>query len=200
VAHFRRSLSLAPTRGSTKLQGTNLTLQVASFKPSIVPIEDQTIPRAIPFRLAVSASDPDLPSQTLRYHLLNSPHRPNRYQRRHHLDSAATDPITNNFTVIVIDNGTPALSASQSFTVRLIDADSSVVLSLKPGTPDSRSSTLTFSGTPGLSYVAQYTTNLPGLWLDFATNTAATDGLWSALDPSATNRARFYRARSSGSR
>ncbi|HEV8544366.1 MAG TPA: hypothetical protein VGR78_18405, partial [Verrucomicrobiae bacterium] len=111
--------------------------------------------------------------------------------------SRPSDPATNSFSVMVSDNGTPRLSAVQSFNVILSD-HIAPTLSLATSGTDSHSYVLSLVGTPGAQYVGQYATNLGGLWLDFATNVAASDGRWSVLDPSATNRARFYRARAMG--
>jgi autotransporter-associated beta strand protein len=54
---------------------------------------------------------------------------------------------------------------------------------------------LVFSGWPGYSYVVQFTTKLPAdSWFNLSTNTADANGLWTVLDSTATNAARFYRS------
>jgi hypothetical protein len=56
---------------------------------------------------------------------------------------------------------------------------------------------LFLSGTPGLPTITQFATNLTtSPWFNLSTNTADTNGLWTVTDASATNRQRFYRARS----
>jgi autotransporter-associated beta strand protein len=64
------------------------------------------------------------------------------------------------------------------------------VTRLGPGT-----NSILFSGWPGHHYVIQWSTNLTaGNWFNLSTNTADANGLWSVLDPAATNAARFYRS------
>jgi autotransporter-associated beta strand protein len=56
---------------------------------------------------------------------------------------------------------------------------------------------LDFAGVPGLTYVAQYATNLgpSALWFDLITTNAPSIGVWTFLDDQATNDARFYRCK-----
>ena len=68
------------------------------------------------------------------------------------------------------------------------------VVGLAFGPGGSASNVLTLSGLPGYEYRVQFATNLPGTpWFDLATNIAGPDGLWNAVDLTATNDARFYR-------
>jgi hypothetical protein len=101
-------------------------------------------------------------------------------------------------TVLVMDNGTPSLTASRTFLINVsssLNPGAGPLLSFQAGPFGTHSNTLTLLGVPGLEYVAQYATNLAGPWLDFMTNIADTNGFWSAMDPSATNPIRFYRTR-----
>jgi len=56
---------------------------------------------------------------------------------------------------------------------------------------------LTFAGVPGLTYIAQYATNLgpSALWFDLLTTNAPSSGVWTVIDDNATNDARFYRSK-----
>jgi alpha-galactosidase len=61
---------------------------------------------------------------------------------------------------------------------------------LGPGT-----NSIWFSGWPGYQFVVQWTTDLVGaFWFNLSTNMADANGLWTALDPAATDNARFYRS------
>jgi hypothetical protein len=61
---------------------------------------------------------------------------------------------------------------------------------LSPGT-----NSILFSGWPGYPYVVQWATNLADVfWFNLSTNIADANGLWTILDPAATNIARFYRS------
>jgi hypothetical protein len=180
-------------------QGTNLLLQIVNIRPTLAPIPDQTILSSVSLHLARHMSDPDLPAQALTYRLVNSP--TNALIDTNGVIAwtpAANSPRTNSFTAVVIDSGVPSLSAAQVFSVILSDRAAAPILSLTASAKDSHSYVLSLAGTPGSQYIAQYTTDLPGPWFDFATNTAATGGGWNVLDQAATNRARFYRVRLSG--
>jgi autotransporter-associated beta strand protein len=64
------------------------------------------------------------------------------------------------------------------------------VARLGPGT-----NSILFAGWPGYQYVVQCATNLPAaFWFNLSTNIADANGLWTVLDPGATNTARFYRS------
>jgi autotransporter-associated beta strand protein len=66
-------------------------------------------------------------------------------------------------------------------------------LSLSQAGPGTNS--ILFSGWPGYQYVVQWSTNLAdSAWFNLSTNMPGSDGLWSVLDPTATNDARFYRS------
>ncbi|PWU16613.1 MAG: hypothetical protein C5B50_13155 [Verrucomicrobia bacterium] len=61
----------------------------------------------------------------------------------------------------------------------------------------SSTNTLSFWGVPGLTYVAQYSTNLgpSALWFDLVTTNAPSNGVWTVIDNNATNASRFYRSK-----
>jgi Bacterial cadherin-like domain/Alpha amylase, catalytic domain len=74
-------------------------------------------------------------------------------------------------------------------------ASNNTVIGLLAGVPGAGSATLTFAGVPGYQYVVQFATNLLNdQWITLATNTAGTNGLWQVVDPTATNRQRYYRS------
>jgi hypothetical protein len=102
----------------------------------------------------------------------------------------AQSPSTNLITVVVADNGTPPLSATQSFNVVV----------LRPATPvfaapvfTSGQFQFTISGSVGPDYSVDTATNLPGSWqLLLTTNPAALP--FSLKDSGSTNfPQRYYR-------
>jgi autotransporter-associated beta strand protein len=174
---------------------SNVTLQVINTRPIIAPIPDQTITNHSPFRLAIQATDNDLPAQTLAYTLSPTPFGAS-IDTNGVIDwtpNLLGAPITISLTVLVTDNGTPNLMSSRTFRITVIDRGASTVTSLQPGVPGVHSNTLIFVGFANSTYVTQFATNLPGPWFSFSTNLADTNGFWQVIDPSATNPARFYR-------
>ncbi|MFM2082421.1 MAG: hypothetical protein RL380_1112, partial [Verrucomicrobiota bacterium] len=101
--------------------------------------------------------------------------------------------VADQFTYTVSDGHGGTATGMANLSVITVTGTNSV-LSLQVGVPGSGTNTLTFAGVPGYSYVVQYATNVTGPWQPFSTNTAATNGLWTAIDRNATNATRFYRA------
>jgi autotransporter-associated beta strand protein len=179
-----------------RVGGTNVALQVVNVAPKIQPIPDQTLARSSTLRLAVSATDEDEPAQVLSYFLAQAPPTASiDPQGVITWQPSATDPATNTFTVLVLDNGTPPLSASDTFQVTLQASVpvTSIFINHLPGAGSS-SLTLSVAGAPGSRYVTEFTTDLSAPWLRLGTNVLGADGFWSITDNSATNTERFYRA------
>jgi autotransporter-associated beta strand protein len=174
----------------------NVALKVLNTRPSIAPIADHIATNHSPFEFAVNASDSDLPAQSLSYGLLLSP--PGAKIDAHGVISWTPDlervPATTSFTVLVADSGSPTLVATRTFRVTVGEAGASSVRSIQIGDPGAVSNVLTFAGIPNSTYIAQYATNLPGVWFNLSTNVADANGLWQIIDPSPTNSARFYRS------
>jgi autotransporter-associated beta strand protein len=175
---------------------SNVALQVINTRPVIPPIPRQIVTNFSTFRLAVNATDDDVPAQTLSYALSDPP--PDATVDANGLITwrvaQIRTPLGVSFTVLVTDSGSPSLTSSQTFEVVVLDGGPSPVLSLQPGTPGSDAITLMGAGVPGAQYVMQFATNLPRPWFNFSTNVAGAKGLWSVADTEATNSARFYRA------
>ena len=147
--------------------------------------------------VANPATDPDFPAQTLTWSLLSPPSgavvnatnglfswRP----------AIAQSPSTNPITVVVWDNGMPALSATQNFTVTVTNP-------LPPALSGAALSngffSLLISGDAGPDYVVESCTNLGGgsAWTPTATNPSPSlPFLWS--EPAGANfPPQFYRVR-----
>ncbi|MEI6196079.1 MAG: putative Ig domain-containing protein, partial [Verrucomicrobiota bacterium] len=140
-----------------------------------------------------SASDPDVPVQTITYNQINSPVgaalNPNTgvFNWR---PAVAQSPSTQTVSVVVSDNGVPAMSATQNFSI--------VVSQPAPPVLGSASNTngqfgFWVNGDVGPDYFIQVSTNLAN-WSALATVSAPVPPFF-LMDPNSTNySARFYRA------
>lgn len=102
--------------------------------------------------------------------------------------------VTDMFTYTVTDTNTALSATGNVYIVIGSVTGTNSIVSLKVGVPGAGTNSLQFVGIPNYTYVTQYATNVAGPWLPFSTNTASTNGLWTAVDVNATNVARFYRA------
>src|SRR5204862_204866 len=103
--------------------------------PTLTVPPDQTIPELSTLTVTNTASDADLPANSLTFSLLSGP-------TGVHLDSStglltwtpteAQGPSTNLITVRVTDNGTLALNDTKSFTVVVIELNSPPTLTVPP--------------------------------------------------------------------
>jgi hypothetical protein len=126
-----------------------------------------------------SATDGDVPAQTLTFGLLSGP------------TNAALNPdsgvltwrplvsqanTTNLFTVMVADNGTPSLSATQSFSVTVSPVVRPVISigSLSPG-----QFVLQVNGASGPDYQIQSSTNLKDWSVVFTVDAASMPFAWT---------------------
>jgi hypothetical protein len=176
---------------------SNVLVRVTNTRPLVDPIPDQTVDATGVLSLTVVARDADLPPQTLRYSLTNAPAGATIDGQGTLRWTATTLPsgASTNITVVVTDSGTPNLSASRTFLVRAGTQPGLSAVSLQFGVPAPGANTLTFRGIPSSTYHAEYGLSVLGPWFEFSTATAGADGVWSVVDPSATNVSRFYRAR-----
>lgn len=141
------------------------------------------------------ATDPDLPAQTLSWNLLSPPSgaainsgngvftwRP----------AIAQSPATNAITVQVSDNGTPGMSATQTFIVEVNRPQFPELTVALSGTG---LFSLNVNGDSGPDYIVQCSTNLasPANWVPIFTNLAAAPPFQWA-DPAFSSAPRkFYR-------
>ncbi len=147
--------------------------------------------------LTNSATDPDQPAQTLTWSLLSPPSgaainagngvfswRP----------AIAQSPATNRISWQVIDNGTPAMSATQSFTVTIQPPQ---IPALGMVGVSNNLFSFQISGDAGPDYVVETSTNLAAdsAWLSASTNLSATPP-YDWTDPAAMAAGqKYYRVR-----
>ena len=163
---------------------------------SSAPI-NYTRPAGITLTFANPATDPDYPPQTLTWSLLNAPSgatvNPTNgwFTWRPAIDQS---PSTNPMAVVVWDNGTPPLSATQGFTLTITRPNSPA---LSGATIATGLFSLLINGDPGPDYVVESRSNLAdgSAWLPIATNPAPSlPFVWT--DPAGANAGQqFYRVR-----
>jgi glucosylceramidase len=160
--------------------------------PALVPVPNQTILAGRVLNITNSASDPDVPAQTLAFHLLNAPSGAVIDTNTGLLSwrpAIAQSPSTQAMAVVVSDNGMPSMSATQSFLVTVT----------RPVSPTLASSStngsfgLWVGGDTGPDYTILTSTNLTSWSSLFTTNSPALPWFWS--DTNAHNSPwRYYRA------
>ncbi len=176
--------------------GALALLGPANTEPMLAAIGDRSIIAGQTLNVTNSASDSDVPVQTLTFSLLSAPTNATINATNGIFTwrpTLAQAPSTNLISVSVTDNGTPPLSATQSFQV-IVTTPVSPTFGGKPGLTGGGFS-LQVNGGSGLNYYLQTATNLtpPVTWVTVQTNLSATPP-FTFTDPAATNfNRRFYR-------
>jgi len=189
------------------LAATNVTTWFSGWTPLIVPLNTPPVFTAPPagtnivinagvnLSVIFTATDSDIPAQTLAYSLLagaptgaaiNSSSGEFTWR-----PSVASGDTTNEITVVVTDNGSPNLSATQSFSVIVNPVTQPVAGA--PVYADGQFS-LTITGQAGPDYTLQVSTNLAdGVWTTlFTTNSPPSP--FTFTDPNAgAQPMQFYR-------
>jgi hypothetical protein len=160
--------------------------------PQITGVPDAIIHAGTTFRITNSATDTDFPPNTLTYLLpirpigasLNSTNGVLVWASP--INSAGT---TNHFTVRVTDDGSPPLSASTSFQVRVIPRPQLTAAVISP--PSVR---LTWSSAPQSRYRIYYTGSLSSPnWLPLGGILTSAGSTMTFTDNPGTTAQRFYR-------
>jgi hypothetical protein len=168
--------------------------------PTLAPIANATLTAGQVLSVTNYAADPDLPAESLNWTMHNAPAGATLVGLNatnalfNWRPPIAQSPLTSTVSVVVSDTGTPAMSATQSFTITV----------LRPAQPQlsapvfsSAGFTLSVAGDSGPDYFVEATTNLapPAVWQPISTNLSANPP-FSWTDPAAVNAAqRFYRVR-----
>jgi hypothetical protein len=190
------SISVIVTDNSSPpLRITNtfmVTVLETNSAPVLAAIPDRKIHAGSTFTFTNSASDADLPANTLSYSL--DPGAPANASvgaatgvfqwPTTDADASTTNPIT----VRVTDNGTPEKSDAESFTVTVL---------VRPGiqavTVGSTNTTLTWSAISGASYRVQFSDDLTNTsWTDLVPDVTAAGPVASISDTPVVTQ-RFYR-------
>lgn len=161
--------------------------------PVFAAINDQTINVGSNFQFTASVTDTDLPPQTLTYTLLNGPAsamlntNTGAFSWRPFVTNANT---ANPITLKVADNGTPSMSATQSFTVTVNPLSAPSLGSIAAA---SGQISFSVSGQSGPDYAIETSTNLTQWSNVFITNSPALPFNWT--DDTTNSPQRFYRVK-----
>ncbi|HWH71516.1 MAG TPA: cadherin repeat domain-containing protein, partial [Candidatus Sulfotelmatobacter sp.] len=160
--------------------------------PTLAPIPSQTLYALATLLLTNSATDPDLPGQSLTYSLgAATPAGVTIGATNGVLAWTPADSQvgTANMTVCVTDNGLPPLSQTQTFTVSVLPRPEATIRT------SAGVVSLTWSAIAGTTYRVQSKTNLdPVTWTDLSPEVVASGSTASLTDAAAgTNVTRFYR-------
>jgi hypothetical protein len=124
--------------GSPNLSATNsftVTVNEVNSAPVLTVPANQVINELTTLNVSASATDSDIPANTLTFSLLSPPAGMNINPSTGAISWTPTEaqgPSTNTITVRVTDNGSPNLSATNSFTVTVNEVNSAPVLTV-PG-------------------------------------------------------------------
>ena len=194
VTQLRPTIQMTVNVGGTLGRSLVAKFNLQNSAPSLAPISNRTLNAGITLAITNSATDPDLPYQTLAFSLLNAPANAALNSTNGLFTwrpAAAQAGTTNSLSVIVTDNGTPSLSATQAFSIVVNKLNAPV---LAQTTTSKDAIALQVSGDFGLDYSVQASTNLVDWAMVFATNQPALPFVWT--DPNiAASATRFYRVR-----
>lgn len=168
------------------------TIPLLNTAPVLAAISNQTINVGQTLAFIASATDTDKPPQTLTFSLLSAAANAtlNTNSGAFFWRPQVTDSnTTNSFTLIVADNGTPNLSATQSFAVTVNPLSPPTVAS---GTFINGQLAFQVSGDSGPDYAVQGSTNLADWNTLFITNSPAMPFSWTDTN-AAILPAQFYR-------
>lgn len=166
-------------------------LFAANTPPTLAAIPNATLVAGQTLSVSNRATDSDVPAQTLTWSLLNPPAGAAINATNGLLTwrpAIAQSPSTNLVSVVATDNGTPPLSATQSFSVVV----------LRPAAPifalpvfAAGKMQFSVSGSAGPDYSIYTATNLPGGWQLLLT-TNPTTLPFSFVDSGVTNFPQLY--------
>jgi Pectinesterase/Bacterial Ig-like domain/Immunoglobulin domain len=188
--------SVIVSNGAGVVTSSSATLMVSNTAPVLAPVSGETVNVGVNISITNAAYDPDVPAQTLAFTLL--PGSPGSITDLNATNGVYTwRPTTafagtvNPIQIVVTDNGTPPLSATNSFSITVNPLTSPAISA--PSYSGGQFS-ITVTGQAGPDYELQATTNLlSGPWVDVAvTNSPASP--FTLTDPNAAAQpAQFYR-------
>jgi hypothetical protein len=147
--------------------------------PSLAAIGNRTIGVGQTLNITNSANDSDVPAQTLAFSLLAAPANAMLNTNSGVLSwrpLVTHANTTNNFSVRVSDNGTPSLSATQSFVVTVTNLVTPQIATASGG---GNQLVLQVSGASGPDYQIQSSTNLINWSAVFTTNSPPMPFTWT---------------------
>jgi hypothetical protein len=124
--------------GSPQLSSTNsftVTVNEVNSAPNLTVPANQTINELTTLSVSASATDSDIPANVLTYTLISKPSGMSINPSSGAITWTPTEaqgPSTNTVTVAVTDDGSPPLSATNSFTVVVNEVNSAPILPPQP--------------------------------------------------------------------
>ena len=176
---------------TTTIALTLNAITLSNTPPTLAPIANQTVNVGQTVAFTASATDTNQPPQTLTFALLAGPTNAtlNTNSGAFSFRPLVTQAnSTNNFTLKVSDNGTPSLSATQSFSVVVNPLSAPGISNVSVAGGQFRFSV---SGQSGPDYAIETSTNLTEWSTVFITNSPALPFVWT--DTNSALPRRFYR-------
>lgn len=163
--------------------------------PVLAPIGNQTVNVGQTVAFTASATDTNLPAPKLNFSLLGGPTNATLTQIDNHDAGFSWRPwvtdanTTNLITLTVADNGTPSLSATQTFMVTVNPLTLPV---LSSATFNNGQLTFQVSGQAGPDYAVETSTDLVDWNMLFITNSPSMPFIWTDTN-AGTSPVQFYR-------
>jgi len=157
---------------------TSAQLVVLNTAPTLTAITNRSLHELTSLSVTASATDPDLPAQTLTYSLVEAPAGMTIHPTTGVISWTPTEaqgPGTHEVAVRVTDNGTPSLGHTTRFTMTVDEVNTAPQLVLpEPRTVDEQTELVfTLSGTdadlPANTLTYEFVSGPPGATFDFGT-------------------------------
>jgi beta-glucanase (GH16 family) len=177
---------------SNSIQVSAMPNTPANHPPVLAAIADQTILAGRTLLVTNSATDADVPQQTLTFNLLTAPTNAAINTNSGVFSwrpTIAQSPSTQTIAVVVSDSGTPGLSATQSFTATVTQP---VAPALNAGSVSNEGFGFWINGDSGPDYVVLASTNLTS-WKPIFTNSSPSLPCFWVDTNSAAYPVRYYR-------
>ena len=192
ITQLQPTIQFTANTAATLGRSLVATFNLQNSPPTLAPIANTNLNAEATLTITNSATDPDEPYQTLSFSLASGP-------TNAAINSAsglltwtplvAQSGTTNQFVVVVTDNGTPSMSATQTFTVTVNPVSPPVVSQTSFA---GQQLSFQISGATGFNYSIEASTNLSNWATLFTTNSPTLPFTWT--DSNATNfPRRFYR-------
>jgi len=172
----------------------SITVNEVNTAPVLGPVSDQTVNEGTRLTFTVTASDADIPANTLTFSL--DPGAPAGANINpitgvfSWTPPRGFSPVTNAISIRVTDNGSPPLSDVTTIQIAVVSAPriSGITRS------STNVVTITWQASAGKTYRVQYTSSLaPSTWITLGSDIVATGSAASKQDTLGTVVQRFYR-------
>lgn len=191
-------VTVVTDNGTPPLSTTNVfqvTVLEVNQAPLPNPIANTTRHALDTVTLTATATDGDIPANTLTWSLVSGPAGAGIQSGTGQFTwaiPAGSAGTTNPVTLRVVDNGSPPLSNSVTFQIVVVNPLQ--VLSIQPAAPNQFN--VTWNSVSNHVYALESRTNVSaGAWSQVGGNVTATNVTTTRNDAAATNTAKFYRVR-----